>query len=121
MKRKRNDSGRFVEETPLEDVIGILRESDSPIVTATEVGETLGCSAETARQKLLALQDRDVVARRKVGAGAVVWWLTGDAPSLENATEEIEPDDPLFSGEPLLAPDDPIDESEIDDILYGGD
>jgi hypothetical protein len=102
----------------LEDVIGVLRESESPIVTAKEVGETLSCSAETARQKLLELQDRSIVARRQVGAGAVVWWLTDDAPSLTDASEEIDPDDPLFSGEPLLAPEEPVDATEIDDVLY---
>lgn len=41
-----------------------------------------------------------------------------DDPAPEAATD-IDPDDPLFTGEPLLAPDDPVDETEIDDILYG--
>ena len=118
MDRKRNESGQFVEEITLEDIIGVLRESDSPVATAKEVGETLECSAEAARQKLLELRDQGIVARRQVGAGAVVWWLVADEPTPEDA-QDIDPDDPLFSGEPLLAPEDPVDETEIDDVLYG--
>ncbi|WP_331233812.1 FaeA/PapI family transcriptional regulator [Natronorarus salvus] len=118
MGRKRNKSGQFVEEIALKDVIGILQESDSPIATAKEVGETLGCSAEAARQKLLELRDQGLVARRQVGAGAVVWWLIDDEPTPEHPPE-IDPNDPLFSDKPLLAPEDPVDETEIDDVLYG--
>ena len=118
MEWKRDESGRFVEEITLEAVIDTLRESDSPVATAKEVGEKLGCSGEAARQKLLELRDRDIVARRQVGAAAVVWWLTSDEPVVEEA-QEIDPDDPLFTGEPLLAPEDPIDETETDDVLYG--
>jgi hypothetical protein len=116
MARKRNESGQFVEVITLEDVIGILRESDSPVATAKEVGEKLDCSAEAARQKLLKLRDQDIVARRQVGAGAVVWWLISDEPTPK--AQDIDPDDPLFTGEPLLAPEDPVDETEIDDVLY---
>jgi len=117
MARKRDESGQFVEEITLKDVIGVLRESDSPVATAKEVGEKLDCSAEAARQKLLELRDQDIVARRQVGAGSVVWWLISDEPTPEEA-QDIDPDDPLFTGEPLLAPEDPVDETEIDDVLY---
>jgi hypothetical protein len=116
MERERNERGQFVEETALADVISVVRESDSPVVTAKEVGETLDCSAESARQKLLELRDQGLVARRQVGAGAVVWWLDADEP-IQETTGEIDPDDPLFTGEPLLSPEDPIDETEIDDVF----
>ncbi len=118
MSHKRDESGQFVEEFTLEDVIGVVRDSESPVVTAKEVGEELGCSAEAARQKLLELRDQDIVTRRQVGAGAVVWWLVADDPTPEQ-TQEIDSDDPLFTGDPLIAPEDPVDETEIDDILYG--
>lgn len=117
MDRKRDESGQFIEEITLGDVIDILQESDSPVATAKEVGEKLECSAEAARQKLLELRDQDIVARRQVGAGAVVWWLISNEPTLEEA-QDIDTDDPLFTGEPLLAPEDPVDETEIDDVLY---
>lgn len=118
MTRKRNDSGQFVEEITLKDVIGVLRESDGPVVTAKEVGETLGCSAEAARQKLLDLRDQNIVTRRQVGSGAVVWWLIAEEPT-PDADPDIDPDDPLFTGDPLLSAEDPVDETDIDDVLYG--
>lgn len=118
MGRKRDERGQFVEELTQEAVIGVLRESDSPVVTAKEVGETLGYSAEAARQKLLELRDQGIVARRRVGAGAVVWWRIDVEPTPEDV-QDIDPDDPLFTGESLLAPEDPVDETEIDDVLYG--
>ena len=118
MNKNRDESGQFVEEFALEDVIGVLQDSDSPVVTAKEVGEELGCSAEAARQKLLELHDQEIVTRRQVGAGAVVWWLVVDEPTVADE-QEIDPDDPLFTGDPLLAPENPVDETEIDDILYG--
>ncbi|MFC6615116.1 hypothetical protein ACFQAS_09160 [Halopenitus salinus] len=31
---------------------------------------------------------------------------------------ELPEDDPLFTGDPLLSPEDPVDETEIDDTLY---
>jgi len=117
MARKRDERGRYIEEITLEEVVGVLRESRSPVATAKEVGEKLDCSGEAARQKLLELRDQDIVARRQVGAGAVVWWLSSDEPTPE-AVQEFDPDDPLFTGDPLLAPDDPVDETEIDDVLY---
>ena len=118
MERTRDDSGQFVEEFTLDSVIGVLRERESPVVTAKEVGEALGYSAEAARQKLLELRDQGLVARRQVGAGAVVWWLVDDDPTPEEPPD-IDPNDPLFTGEPLLVPEDPVDETEIDEVLYG--
>lgn len=40
--------------------------------------------------------------------------MTSDA-----APTEFDPDDPLFSGDALFASEEPLDETEIDDILYG--
>ncbi len=118
MNRKRNERGQFVAEITLDDVIDVVEASESPVVTAKEVSEVLGCTAETARQKLLELRDQHIVARRQVGAGAVVWWLVAGAPTPKK-DQEIDPTDPLFTGEPLCAPEDPVDETAIDEVLYG--
>ncbi|MFB6296682.1 MAG: hypothetical protein ABEH66_07595 [Halobacteriales archaeon] len=83
-------------------------------MTSGDVAETLGCSRETARRKLRRLDDEDRVASRKAG-GRVLWWL---ADSPERAAK-IDPDDPLFAGEAIFASGDPIEEEDIDDVLYG--
>jgi hypothetical protein len=117
MARDRDEGGKFTEEVSLERVAKVL-EDDEPVKTAKEVGQEIGCSSETARQKLLELRDRGVVERKKVGAGAVVWWLVDESVSLEEP-QEIDPEDPLFTGGALFSSEEAIDEEDIDETLYG--
>lgn len=77
MSRSRGDDGRYVEKTTLDDVIAVLIEASEP-VTGKEVGNALGISNRSALDKLNELHSREQVERKKVGAGAVVWWLTDD-------------------------------------------
>lgn len=118
MSRERDDRGQFVETISLDDVISAVRGSSSPVATAKEVADELDCSAEAARQKLLALRDQGIVSRRTVGAGAVVWWVSTEDPDPERDLD-VDPDDPLFTGGALFSSDDPVEEDEIDDVLYG--
>lgn len=93
--RERNEEGRYVETVNPDTVLEVIHHAEDPIVTAKEVGEKLGCTSEAARQKLLRLQDQGVVTRRKVGAGAVVWWpVDEDRPA---SSGEFKTDDPLFT------------------------
>lgn len=114
-ERERNEQGQYVGTISLEDVLEVMRRSESPVVTATDVGEALDCSSEAARQKLTTLHEQGRVDRRTVGANAVVWWIT----EAEDAVDEINPDDPFWTFEPVSG-DDIISEDDIDDILYGG-
>lgn len=77
MSRSRDGDGRYLEETTLDDVIAILAERDEP-VTGKEVGEELGVTNRSALDKLNELNEREMVERKKVGAGAVIWWLTDE-------------------------------------------
>ncbi|XVH33294.1 hypothetical protein ACNS7O_14870 (plasmid) [Haloferacaceae archaeon DSL9] len=115
MARDRTETGEFVETITLERVVAAIREVDSPVVTTRDLADILGCTTEAARQKLVTLTEQGRVDRRKVGGRAVVWWLTDS----EQVTTETTPNDPLFSSGALFASDDPIDETEIDDVLYG--
>ena len=77
MSRSRGDDGKYVEKTTLDDVIAVLAERDEP-VTGKEVGEELGVTNRSALDKLNELNGRGIVERKKVGASAVVWWLTDE-------------------------------------------
>jgi predicted ArsR family transcriptional regulator len=77
MSRSRGDDGRYVEKVSLDDVIAHLLEREEP-VTGKEVGGTLGISNRSALDKLNTLHDREIVERKKVGGGAVIWWLTDE-------------------------------------------
>lgn len=116
MSRERNqDTGRYVQTLTLDAVLRAMREASDPVVTAKELSERLDCSSEAARQKLVQLHDQGLIERRKVGAGAVIWWIDEDTaePSGINA------DDSFWSLKPTAG--EPVEEDEIDDILYGGD
>jgi len=114
MSRERDEAGRYTDSVALEDVLGVFEAVEGPVVTSGDIADALDCSRETARRKIRALEDRERVANRET-AGCVVWWRV-DA---DEVPTEFDAGDPLFSGDPLLAPEDPVDETEIDDVLYG--
>lgn len=99
-----------------EDVFDVFNARDDPSepLTAPEIADAVNCSRSTALDRLGELAEQGLVKSKKVGGRSVVWWVPDeDSPPLE-----LPADDPLFSGEPLLNPDDPVDETEIDNALY---
>jgi len=114
--RARDEEGQFVETVTPERVLAVLRDANAPVLTARDIADELGCTPEAVTTKLKRLQEQDRVARRRVGARAVVWWLT-EQPPLETEGEH-DPDDPFFAAPPLDAEDGtPIDVSDTDEIL----
>lgn len=102
---------------PLEDVLEVFAERDDPAepLTASEIADILGCSRRTALDKLHELADRGDITSKKVGSRSRVWWL----PAQDGKDDhEIDSDDPLFSA-PTFTVDEPVDEEDIDDVLYG--
>lgn len=115
-ERARDEDGQFVETVTPERVLAVMRDADMPVLTAGDIAEELGCTPEAVTKKLKRLQEQDRVARRQVGARAVVWWLT-EQPPLDTEGEH-NPDDPFFAAPPLDAEDGtPIDVSDTDEIL----
>jgi predicted ArsR family transcriptional regulator len=114
MDRERSKTGEFKETVTLDAVLDVFTQVPGPIVTSADIADALDCSRETARRKLSTLQDQNVITSRET-AGRVVWWRT----EAERASTEIDPDDPLFTGGALFASEDPLDEDNIDDVLYG--
>jgi hypothetical protein len=115
-ERARNEEGQFVETITPERVLAVMRAADGPVVTASDIAGELGCTPEAVTQKLNRLQEQDRVARRQVGARAVVWWLT-EQPPLETEGKH-DPDDPFFAAAPLDAADgEPIDVADTDELL----
>jgi len=101
-------------EVTLADIFETFEARDDPAepLTASEIADQIGCSRRTALDKLHTLEEQGRITSKKVGGRSRVWWVS------RKESGDISPDDPLFTGEPLLAPDDPVDESEIDDVLY---
>lgn len=80
--KERAETGEYVETTGARAVLTAMRDTDGPVVTVGDVAEAVNCSRETARRKLTDLHDEGRVERRKIGASAVVWWVS-DAGKME--------------------------------------
>ena len=111
MSRNRGDGGRFVEKASLDDVFAILTERAEP-VTGKEIGEALDISNRSALDKLNELHAREAIERKKVGAGAVVWWRADDPG--QSGTEhgdalERDPEDIIATLETFLDERDGLD------------
>lgn len=110
----RDESGKYTVTVADETILAAIGQSPGHVGTAAELAEQLPIGRRAVRERLLTLKEQGAVDRKKVGGRAVVWWLTEDEPT----TTEIDPDDPLFSA-PTFTVDEPIDEEDIDDVLYG--
>lgn len=110
----RRGSPRRIDPEDVLDVFDGRADASEPL-TAPEIAEALDCSRRTALDRLHELEDRGAVASKKVGGRSRVWWLPNDgSPPAERPA-----DDPLFTGGPLFASGEPLDEEDIDDVLYG--
>ncbi|WP_265112260.1 hypothetical protein [Halosolutus halophilus] len=69
------ETGEFKEKYSSSEVLELLREVYPEPMDATGVGDRLDMSRRTAANKLNELVDDDVVATKKIGARARVYWL----------------------------------------------
>lgn len=58
-----------------ENVLDMMEDVDSPVVTAPEVAEEFDITQQAAYEKLRRLNSTGEIKRKKVGAKAVVWFL----------------------------------------------
>jgi hypothetical protein len=85
MGRDRNDSGRYNDRIPPEDVLEVFDDRDDPArpLTAGDVVDALGIARRTAHNKLNALVERGALETRKVGARGRVWWVPLSAADVD--------------------------------------
>lgn len=74
MDREPEDGETFGQRVSDSDVLDALREQPDPVATAGELAEVLDVPSETVRRHLSELHEQGLVARKTVGARAVVWW-----------------------------------------------
>ncbi|WP_435079701.1 DeoR family transcriptional regulator [Halococcus sp. AFM35] len=74
--KDRAETGEYVETTTTTEVLTAMRDTDGPVVTVGDVSEAVGCSRETARRNLTQLHEDGTIRRRKIGASAVIWWVS---------------------------------------------
>jgi predicted transcriptional regulator len=68
-----DDSERFEGRITLDDILAAFELVDETVYTSSDIAEVVGCSRESARQKLTRLFDQGRINRRKHGR-FMVWW-----------------------------------------------
>ncbi|MCL9813475.1 helix-turn-helix domain-containing protein [Natranaeroarchaeum aerophilus] len=111
---ERDERGQFESELEPEDIMSYFAEG-RPFHTAQEVADRFDIDRSTAYRRLSRLDNDGHLEKVSLGSRTVVWWYTADTAT---APDEVESDDPLFAA-PTFTVDDPVDEDEIDDVLYG--
>ena len=109
----RDESGQFKSDLDDEDILAYFAEG-RPFHTAQEVADRFNIDRSTAYRRLSRLEDSGQLKKVPLGSRTVVWWYTTETA----APDEIDSDDPLFSAS-TFSVDEPVDEDEIDDVLYG--
>ena len=111
--RRRADTGQYVETVTHEDVLGVFSHVEGPVITSSDVADTLDCSRETARRKLRELRERGRVGSRETGRTVIWWRVDGDEPN------PVDPDDPFFTDRPTFASGMTDVSRNVDEYLYG--
>ncbi|MDS0475709.1 winged helix-turn-helix domain-containing protein [Natrinema sp. 1APR25-10V2] len=109
-----SSSGRGPHATD-EDILSVLRTTNDPVLSTAEIADQLPIKRRATLDRLRALEDTGLVESKRIGGRNTVWWLSA-AGSGDGA---IPADDPFFAEGALFASEDPADEDEIDDIVYG--
>jgi len=142
-ERNRSKTGEFTAEVSEQDILLVFDSTDEPFMTASEVADELPITRDAVLRRLKGMEEKGLVGHKKAGARAVGWWAKV-APKLDpELAEELEeqaerqegyvplhelgdisPDDGFWNTAGFATPksedkDEEIDESEIDDILYG--
>ena len=59
------------------ELIELFRDTEEPVLTATEIAETFHISQQAAYDRLKRLEESGTLNKKEVGSRAVVWWLEG--------------------------------------------
>lgn len=110
-----SSSGRKPRESD-EEILTVLRGAEDPVLSTAEVAEQLTIERRSTLNRLRALEEQELVESKQIGGRNTVWWLSVRG----NADPTIPSDDPFFSEGALFGSDAPVDEDEIDDVVYGG-
>lgn len=73
MERERDEGGKYTEQITPDTVLDVFEQAEIPVLTASEVADTLDCSRPAAYNKLETLVERGDLHKKKVGARAAVY------------------------------------------------
>ena len=70
----RDEDGRFTPTVTDDALLTAIESAGAPVLTTPELADRLPIGRRAIRERLLDLEARGKVARKTVGARAVVWW-----------------------------------------------
>ncbi len=93
LSQGRDDAGRFEESVTEQEILKVFDYEDDPVLTAPEVADGLRrfgkqITPEGVRNRLVEMNEKGLVSRKKLGARAVGWWAEV-APELDSDTAKI--------------------------------
>ena len=109
-----SSSGRKPRESD-EDILSVLRRAADPVLSTAEIAEQLTIKRRSTLDRLRTLEEQELVESKQIGGRNTVWWLSAKG----RTGAAIPSDDPFFSAGALFDADTPVDEDEIDDVVYG--
>lgn len=83
------DSDRFEGRITLDDIFAAFELVDETVYTSSDIAEVVGCSRESARQKLTRLYDQGRINRRKHGRFMVWWRMPPEEVEAERQLEHL--------------------------------
>lgn len=110
-----NSSGGRKPRATDEDILSILRSADDPVLSTAEIADRLPIKRRSTLDRLRSLEEQSLVESKQIGGRNTVWWLSESVDS----DSRIPDDDPFFAEGALFASENPTDEDDIDDIVYG--
>lgn len=119
-ERERTETGQYVEEISLEDVLATFGAVEGPAITSSDVSERLECTPEAARQKLTRLVDQGRVLARKSGRTTLYWRADGSDTAAAAPASASTPQTPRSEAQrPASSPETDPDAAEdaIDDMM----
>lgn len=73
-ERPRESSGEYLPEVSDDDLFAVLREAETPVLTAPQIATEVPIGRKAVLERLRDLEEDGRVASMEVGARAVVWW-----------------------------------------------
>jgi transcription initiation factor IIE alpha subunit len=67
-----------------EEITAVMRKSQDPAFTTSELAERLEMSTEGVRRRLNKLREDGRVHRKKPSSRTVIWWIDGGQPSVSS-------------------------------------
>lgn len=111
----RNSPGGRRPRVTDEEILAVLRNADDPVLSTAEIADRLPIERRSTLDRLRTLEERGLLLSKSIGGRNTVWWVSDEADDRSSTL----PDDPFFSAGPLFESDDPVEEAEIDDVVYG--